>query len=169
MTISQKGMRHFRRIVLSWFFFQYNFSTKLTISQKIKIIKIGKLILNRFSSLRIFHVNMASSEVGGSLHILSWETSTRRNVVLCMAQWFQVNSSLTIRCFNIAENEFECRNVHMHYARTHKNFCMYGAASAQIIIFLESLAWTIPTSNGNHVCKLWITISFLWFVWLNII
>ena len=36
-------------------------------------------------------------------------------------------------------------------------------------IFFKSFVWKIATSKRNYVCKLWITISFLWFLCWNII
>ena len=51
------------------------------------------------------------------------------------------------------------------YAHTRMKMSVcYRAISAQIIISLKYLLWTIATSKLNYVCNLWITISFLWFV-----
>ena len=36
-------------------------------------------------------------------------------------------------------------------------------------VFFYSLVWTIATSKRNYIYKLWIAISFLWFVCWNII
>ena len=54
---------------------------------------------------------------------------------------------------DLAENQ-RIRAQERTYVHMHENFCMLGAASAQVIICLESLARMIATFNRNYVCKL---------------
>ena len=46
----------------------------------------------------------------------------------------------------------------MEYSKNDWKYMMYD-----IKIFFKSFIWAIATSNRSYVCKLWITISLLWF------
>ena len=73
------------------------------------------------------------------------------------------------RNIDIAENQRILTQE--SYMRIHvwkKNVC-YRDISAEIIIFLKSLLWTIATSKQNYFCKLLITISFSRLVCWNIV